>query len=63
MERFLSGVFVVLPVLSGSASAGELHGIESPHANPSSCPSCHTKVPSAEDAAAGRFSLRGETID
>lgn len=63
MARFLTVLFVVLLYLPGPGRAGELDGIQSPHGGPTSCPSCHTAVPTPEDAGAGRYSLRGGSID
>ena len=63
MVRFLPGVLFALLLLPWPCRAGELEGIPSPHAEPSSCPSCHTEVPTPEEASAGRYSLRGDSID
>jgi len=63
MVRFLSGVFVALLFLPVPGRAGEPGRIASPHGEPPSCPSCHTKVPTSEEGAAGIYSLRGDSID
>jgi nitrate/TMAO reductase-like tetraheme cytochrome c subunit len=38
-------------------------GFLNPHAKPESCPSCHTKVPTPEEAAAGNYFMLKESID
>ena len=63
MVRFLSGVLVALLFLPWPARAGELDEIASPHGDPSSCPACHTDVSASGEAAGGRYSLRGDSID
>lgn len=63
MVRRLFGIALALLVLSLPCRAGELAGIANPHGNPSSCASCHTKVPTSEEASAGSYSLRGNSID
>ncbi len=62
MVRYLSGVVVALLILSLPCRAGEAEVI-SPHMKPSTCTACHTKVPTADEASAGSYSLRGNSID
>ncbi len=40
-----------------------LYGFTNPHAGPDTCGSCHSAVPTADDAAARDYKLLGGTID
>lgn len=54
---------LLLSLLLTVVSAPAARGVMNPHIEPASCPSCHTKAPTAEETAAGDYFLIKETID
>lgn len=54
---------LLLPILLLAVAAGSARGVMNPHIEPASCPSCHTKVPTAEEGQAGDYFLLKDTID
>ncbi len=53
----------LLPVLLLAVAAVSARGVLNPHIEPATCPSCHTKVPTADEGKAGDYFLIKDTID
>ena len=58
-------ILLLLPltVMLFVVAAPPARAVFNPHIEPASCPSCHTKVPTAEQVQAGDFFLIKDSID
>lgn len=61
-SRPLIQAFVFLSLVLGAAAAYAA-GLINPHVEPAQCGSCHTRVPTDEEAAQGKYLLLKEGID
>src|SRR5512143_3713956 len=55
--------YLLLPVMMIAVAAASARGLVNPHVEPATCPSCHTKAPTAEEATSGDYFLVKDTID
>ena len=55
--------YLLLPIMMLAVAAVSARGLVDPHVEPATCPSCHTKVPTAEEGQAGDYFLLKDTID
>lgn len=55
--------YLLLPAVMLAVAAVSARAVLNPHVEPASCPSCHTKTPTAAEGQAGDYFLIKETID